>query len=353
MKLISTGLLLCFAATAAAANEPVSKATESVLKELKRLEKRIEPTGQSVTMYEQLDPMAVKQAHEINLRVQKFTKAIYLIDDRKNYYEVGSISKAAADATVILVEALSVNSNADGSVTLPSRTAGLCTPDQIQEITDSSGQTYKKEPFYDEPAPGFCSGVKIGKDLIATAGHCIRSAAHCRRTKFVSGFYKTAQDTQPNLTIPAGKVYSCKALIARKLEGGSDWAIVQVDRELSGMPTATLAEKTIKKEDGVTVVGYPMGLPVKIASNGHVRKLENSYFVANLDTYGGNSGSPVFNTSALVDGKLVIEGILVRGEDDFIEVSSPCRISKRCAFDGCRGEDVVYADEFKGSIPSN
>ena len=119
------------------------------------------------------------------------------------------------------------------------------------------------------------------------------------------------------------------------------------------MPTVTLADKTLKKEDGVTVVGYPMGLPVKIAANGQVRSLESSFFVANLDTYGGNSGSPVFNTLALVNGHLVVEGILVRGEDDFLAISSPCRISKRCPVHGCRGEDVVYADEFKSAIPTN
>ncbi|WP_420540401.1 S46 family peptidase (plasmid) [Paenibacillus polymyxa] len=36
----------------------------------------------------------------------------------------------------------------------------------------------------------------------------------------------------------------------------------------------------------------------------------NAFFVANLDTYGGNSGSPVFNSDTHE-----VEGILVRGED--------------------------------------
>ena len=36
------------------------------------------------------------------------------------------------------------------------------------------------------------------------------------------------------------------------------------------------------------------------------------YFTANLDTYRGNSGSPVFNA---ITHK--VEGVLVRGEQDF------------------------------------
>jgi hypothetical protein len=35
-----------------------------------------------------------------------------------------------------------------------------------------------------------------------------------------------------------------------------------------------------------------------------------------------------------------VEGILVRGEEDFVSQGN-CMISKRCANDGCRGEDVT------------
>ncbi len=46
--------------------------------------------------------------------------------------------------------------------------------------------------------------------------------------------------------------------------------------------------------------------------------------MANLDTYGGNSGSPVFN-----------------------EVSNVCPTT------GCRGEDVTRTTEFADSVPEN
>jgi hypothetical protein len=60
--------------------------------------------------------------------------------------------------------------------------------------------------------------------------------------------------------------------------------------------------------------------------------------VANLDTYGGNSGSPVFNHRT---GE--VEGILVRGENDYVyDPGQGCQVSNRCASDVCRGEDVTY-----------
>src|SRR5690606_13166453 len=87
--------------------------------------------------------------------------------------------------------------------------------------------------------------------------------------------------------------------------------------------------------DELVVIGHPAGLPVKVAGGAQVRHLERDYFIANLDTFGGNSGSAVFNVHT---GE--VEGILVRGELDFI-TRNGCRVSNQCADSGCRGEDVT------------
>jgi hypothetical protein len=67
--------------------------------------------------------------------------------------------------------------------------------------------------------------------------------------------------------------------------------------------------------------------------------------VANLDTYGGNSGSPVFNAT-----NHQVEGILVRGENDFVTNGS-CYVSLVCPTTGCRGEDVTRCSEWAGKVP--
>ena len=50
------------------------------------------------------------------------------------------------------------------------------------------------------------------------------------------------------------------------------------------------------KDTLVYALGYPTGLPLKLAGNATVQSVSGTaYFTANLDTFAGNSGSPVFN----------------------------------------------------------
>ena len=69
--------------------------------------------------------------------------------------------------------------------------------------------------------------------------------------------------------------------------------------------------------------------------------MNNVFFSANLDTYGGNSGSAVFNA---VNGQ--IEGILVRGATDYVSRGG-CRVSNRISNSSGRGEDVTLITNIK------
>jgi len=100
-------------------------------------------------------------------------------------------------------------------------------------------------------------------------------------------------------------------------------------------PAAFRTSGKIRVGDGLTVIGYPAGLPLKVAGGAQVRDIQAQHLVANLDTYGGNSGSAVFNS---LTGE--VEGILVRGELDYTYENN-CRVSNRCSDGGCRGEDVT------------
>src|SRR6185295_6557109 len=97
----------------------------------------------------------------------------------------------------------------------------------------------------------------------------------------------------------------------------------------------------------IIVIGHPAGLPTKVAGGAAVRDEKPAgYFTANLDTYGGNSGSAVFNA---VTG--LVEGILVRGENDYVWKGS-CRVSNVCTNEGCRGEDVTKVSALADIIPA-
>ena len=94
----------------------------------------------------------------------------------------------------------------------------------------------------------------------------------------------------------------------------------------------------------MVVIGHPTGIPTKISDGAKVRMLATKYFVANLDTYGGNSGSAVLNAQS---GE--VEGILVRGENDYVPAEGrDCQVSNHCTNEGCRGEDVTYITNVKG-----
>lgn len=278
-------------------------------------------------------------------------KAIYGTDDRKEYGSprVSSPERRAAEATVILVKTSDVTFAPDrqtfdlpgGNIIDPVSGHGLCTPDQATSL----GKPI--EPFYSQPNPGFCSGFRISKRRILTAGHCVRTEADCMNTHFVFGF--NASRTNPERRLPSKNLYHCKAILGgAENTNGADWRLIEVDRDMTvGTDVALRNASTLPKlqpGNGVTVVGYPLGLPVKIADHATVRGFGAGFLIANLDTYEGNSGSAVFNADRLSTGELLAEGILVRGENDW-DISKPCYISKRCPIYGCRGEDVTLATE--------
>ena len=252
-------------------------------------------------------------------------KVIYGADDRLDIWQV-SDSKLLklADSTVGLFSASDVTVNGA----------------KAQLRTDSYADGYglcKEEPFYDQVTGAFCSGSLVAPDVIMTAGHCIKSDYACTDTKFVFGFAVTKKGVNPS-EVPASEVYSCKQLIGREQVGtGADWALIKLDRPVTGHePLKYDATGAVKNGDQLVVIGHPAGLPTKVAGGATVRDAsKNGYFVANLDTYGGNSGSAVFNAKTGV-----VVGILVRGENDYVYKGN-CRVSNVCASDGCRGEDVT------------
>lgn len=264
-------------------------------------------------------------------------KVIYGDDDRLDLYQVtNSRDLDLAASTVVLIENSKLTRNGekfDIRADEFGREFGLC----------------ESEPFRTQPSGGFCSGALVGEDLLITAGHCIRSTNDCATTKFVFGYAVTQEGVFPT-SAPANDVVGCKEIITRKQEGfGADYALIRLDRKITHRrPLRINRAKDLKAGDLIGVIGHPSGLPVKVAfGKSTVRDVNRSgYFVASLDTYGGNSGSAVFNTTTGL-----IEGILVRGETDFVYSPQGCRKSNVCSESGCRGEDVTKIDELAALIP--
>jgi len=265
-------------------------------------------------------------------------EVIYGDDDRLDIYQVQSGKlKAMADSTVALMAGSKVTIDEESGIA------------SIQ--TRSYSRSYnlcEDEPFYDQETAAFCSGSLVGPDLIMTAGHCVTSQSSCETTKFVFGFAVTEGGKNPR-SVPAGDVYGCKTLLGRAQQNsGADWAIIRLDRTVTGhAPLKLNRSGSIPNGTPLIVIGHPAGLPTKVAGGAYVRDQgSDGHFVANLDTYGGNSGSAVFNA---VTGQ--VEGILVRGETDYTYRGN-CRVSNVCTDDGCRGEDVTRVSAVYDLVPS-
>jgi len=213
-------------------------------------------------------------------------RVIYGIDDRKEVYDTENNPTLVelADSTAILVEDSKITRK-DGAAKLPSGTF------------KTSMRVCDGERFSEQINPGFCSGFLVGPDLFVTAGHCITDASKCAKTSMIFDFALTSKDRDLS-TVAEGEVYHCKQIVKRVLEGNNnDFAVVRLDRPVSGhRPLQIRREGEVNKGEKIAVIGHPVGLPTKISDGAVVREnaANKAYFVANLDTYGGGTGSAGF-----------------------------------------------------------
>lgn len=237
--------------------------------------------------------------------------------------------------------------------TVANSVAALVDSDHYRETSTSyqlSGDTLGAhenlcagEHFSSEPEIAFCTAFVVGPDLIATAGHCVPQ--NLESVRLVFGYRaqrkpQTVNDPQTITEIPKSQVYKISEVVKTKYDGDDtraiDYAVMRVDRKIPDhLPLPLDTETGVAVNDQLYVVGFPMGLPMKLADRGIVRRVATEgYFVSNLDTFGGNSGSPVMRA-----GSLTVEGILVRGNNDFVyrgtcQVALVCARNRDCKLDG-------------------
>ncbi len=309
---------------------------EDLLLELRAREAKLK--GGEATTEAQANP--VLQAFDTQALIDELRakqKVIYGTDDRLDVFQVTDPAILNdVDSVVALFNASGIVDNGNGTSTLQTQNYG------------KSQNLCANEPFREQPTGAFCSGFLVAPDIIATAGHCINQA-NVTTIRFVFGFRMVDASTAQTL-INNGEIYRGLRIIERQLtRGETDWALVQIDRPVPNHKIVRIRRTDkVAENQKVHVIGHPVGLPTKVAGNANVRNnTPKSYFTANLDTYGGNSGSPVFNSDTHE-----VEGILVRGETDFVRSSvGNCQISLVCPDIGCRGEDCTRTTEFAGLVP--
>ena len=255
-------------------------------------------------------------------------KLIYGEDNRKEadaYSDIYLKSLSRSVSAMIPLENLKKTSN------------GFKISRKVKSLQDSYGFC-EGERFSEQPTAAICTGFLVAPKIMVTAGHCyIEEKKACQKNVWVFD-YKSSQLGE----FPNENIYRCKKILKRTFENaGVDFTIVELDREVTDRKPLNLSAHRPVEGIPLVIMGYPMGLPIKIADGGEVLAVKDTFFQANLDSFEGNSGSPVFNK-----GNGEVEGILVRGNPDYTREGN-CKKANHCDDNGenCEVKGRLLAEE--------
>ena len=157
-------------------------------------------------------------------RLRESQRAIYGVDDRRDLYQVTESELCeVADSVVALVAVSDLRQRRDGrhklSTTRYRDDYALC----------------PSEPFFTQPLGCDCTGFLVAPDIIATAGHCVRSMRRLNRVRFVFGF-DMLDPKRARTEFPSNDVYQGVSILAREEneDTGADWALVRLARPVRG-----------------------------------------------------------------------------------------------------------------------
>lgn len=301
---------------------------------MRKIKKSDETKGKPMTN------LALLMAITLSFSAYSVEKVVYGQDDRLDIYEATNplyIRLAKSTAAMIPNDRL-ISTEDD-------RVLGL-TGDDLESMG-----ICQSARFSEQKTSANCSGFLVGKDLLVTAGHCMENKSDCSGSKWLFD-YKTGFTNDSIDTVLKENVYECAEIIEQVLnfETDNDFALIRLKRAVAGRaPLKFRTKGKVANRAKLVVIGHPTGLPTKIADGAYVRGNDKeNFFVSNLDTFGGNSGSPVFDARTGI-----VEGILVRGENDYVtDDILGCETPKKCTNRNCRGEDVTRITNIKTLMDS-
>lgn len=200
------------------------------------------------------------------------------------------------------------------------------------------------EHFVTKPAVSGCTGFLVAPNIMATAGHCFVDESDCATKKIIFDV-NSKEQSRKGYSVNSNNVYSCARIISTMYDMNRldehDYALIELDRTPKRRAALKLnMSKKIENSANVFMVGHPFGMPLMLSREAALINNNGTYqFTAGLDSFEGNSGSPVFNSKTME-----VEGILVNGQEDLVyDPENECYRNK--IYDGLGGEGVFRASE--------
>jgi hypothetical protein len=265
------------------------------------------------------------------------------VDDRREYFELDEPSQRAAleQFTVALMSDSAAAALTSGHVSaLPtwSDVNGLC----------------EGEPFGEQPAAAFCSGVLVDWNLVLTSGHCVNAVPRENLRVAFDYYYERAGE----LALRDEDVYAVERVVVARCDAPPpnddgerlDFAWLELASPAlpphRPAPTYTRS-RGANESDRVISISAGGGVPIKWDEGGRVRYIRSEfddYLVADTDTSQGSSGGGLF------DEGLVVLGSLARGAADFARTEAGCYVTSTESDPNAAREQFTYVHRAIGAL---
>jgi len=200
------------------------------------------------------------------------------------------------------------------------------------------------ELYADQPVLCFGTAFLVAPNIIVTAKHNL-DVMPVNKMSFLIG-YQTLPSGKYNLDFHEKDVYNGMRVIPSEKLDQLDLTLIKLDRKVVGaIPLPIEPDFIAPLAERIYSLGYPVGLPMKYITNASIKSKENDLvYYTTLDTFKGNSGSPVFRKSSHQ-----VIGVLVEGGIDF-NYNGNCFVVNVCSGSSCKGEKVVNLSKARNYI---
>ncbi len=192
-----------------------------------------------------------------------------------------------------------------------------------------------RAPFLLQPSITKGTAFLVSNDLVITAKHLIpekRSDSSANELSFIFNYRYDQSHNVAYRHFRKSDVYQGLRIVGSSSDSGGDWIIIQLDRKVSANQKPLTLNMDFSYRGGcdVNALGHPLGLPMKFTDGAKIlTDIDSDYFSTSLDTYWGNSGSPVIAKS---ESGLGVIGLMSSTSGRYVPYSDKCKIYRPMQF---------------------